>query len=140
MKIETRDFGTLELSEDAIVTFRQPIFGFEEYLQFVMIFDQEIGQEFVWLQSVQEKNLCFVMYDPTRLGEKYCPVLPDSIDTILNGNGEYECWVLASIGQKFSETTVNLKSPIVICEETHTAAQIVLEQSYPIRFPLFGEE
>ena len=42
MKIETRDFGILEIEERNIITFKQPIFGFEEYTQFVLVNDSNM--------------------------------------------------------------------------------------------------
>ncbi len=140
MKIATRDFGEVEMSEDAVITFRQPILGFEQYRTFVMIVDESIGEKFAWLQSTEEQGLCFIMFDPSELQEQYVPVLPDQIDALLEGSGAYTCWVLTSIGKEFSKATVNLKSPIILCEESHLAAQVVLEQSYPIRFPLMKGE
>lgn len=139
MKIATRDFGEVEIAENAVYTFRQPILGFEEYRKFVILFDENVGQQFAWLQSTEEPQLCFIMFDPEGLREPYSPVLPTEVDEVLEGSGEYNCWVLATIGKEFSKTTVNLKSPIILCNEKHFAAQVVLEQPYPIRYPLIKE-
>ena len=45
MKIETRDFGILEIEEKNIITFKQPIFGFEEFTQFVLVNDSNWEME-----------------------------------------------------------------------------------------------
>ena len=50
------------------------------------------------------------------------------------------CWLMASIREPFSESTVNLKSPIVVNPQRHLAAQFILEEDFPIRYPLFREE
>ncbi len=60
MQIETRDFGRAEINEKDIITFVKPILGFEEYTRFVMLIDDEITG-FAWLQSVEEKELCFII-------------------------------------------------------------------------------
>ena len=31
MKIFTKNFGEIQISEDDVITFEQPIFGFDEY-------------------------------------------------------------------------------------------------------------
>ena len=38
MKIKTRDYGEIDINEDDILTFVEPIFGFEEYKKFVFLF------------------------------------------------------------------------------------------------------
>ena len=48
MKIETRDFGTIEIGEEKIYHFTQPLFGFEQYTDFVVLHDEEIGGSIVW--------------------------------------------------------------------------------------------
>ena len=55
--LEDRDagFGILEIEERNIITFKQPIFGFEEYTQFVLVNDSNMGNGICWLQSIEQK-------------------------------------------------------------------------------------
>jgi len=135
MIIKTRDFGEVEISEEDIYRFTQPIFGFEEYSNYVILQDKEIGEDVVWLQSVQNSGLCFIMMDPGKLMADFIPVLPYGSDKQL-GEGDCFCWVIAVIPQNIKDSTVNLKSPIFLNPRDHLAAQIMLEGDYPIRFPL----
>lgn len=48
MKIETRDFGVLEIEEEHVIQFSQPIFGFEEYRRFVLVNDSNMGDGICW--------------------------------------------------------------------------------------------
>ena len=50
MKLQTRDLGEIEISEQDIVTFTGPIFGFEQYRRFVFLYEEEISEHFIWLQ------------------------------------------------------------------------------------------
>ena len=133
MKIKTRDFGQIEIPESEIYHFTQPLFGFEEYTDFVILHDDEIGENIVWLQSVQEPGLCFILVDPSGMSDIFEPELPDGSEKLL-GDGICLCWVVAVVPQNFKDTSVNLKSPIFINTETHLGAQIMLEKDYPVRY------
>jgi flagellar assembly factor FliW len=135
MQIETRDFGLAEIEEKDVVTFVKPILGFEEYSKFVMIMDQDI-QGFAWLQSVEEKELCFIIAN-VALVEGYKPAIDK--DTLEALGGEYtEMWLMASIKEDTVKTTVNLKSPLLFNMNNFTAVQAVSEDDLPFRYALFG--
>ncbi len=133
MVIKTRDFGEVEISETEVYHFTQPLFGFEEYTDFVILHDEEIGENIIWLQSVQEPGLCFILMDPSGMSATFAPELPAGSDKLL-GEGDCLCWVVAVVPQNFRDTSVNLKSPVFINTKTHLAAQIMLEKDYPVRF------
>ena len=46
---------------------------------------------------------------------------------------DLDCWVLMVIGETFRDSTVNLKSPVIINHKTNLAVQVILDQDYPIR-------
>ena len=75
MKIETRDFGILDIEENNIITFKQPLFGFEEYTQYVLVNDSNMGNGICWLQSIEQKNVCFIMLNPLEVRRDYAPVV-----------------------------------------------------------------
>lgn len=139
MKLQTRDFGEVEIDKRDIVDFVQPIYGFEEYKKFVFLYQEEISKHFIWLQSTEEPELCFILVDPGLITEQYQPQIPSDAAEAL-GDDSYMCWLLTSIREPFEESTVNLKSPIVINPAKHTAVQIILEEDFPIRYPLFQKE
>ena len=134
MTIETRDFGTVEVSEDGILEFKLPILGFESQKHFVILYDDELGDSLAWLQSVTEKDVCFIIVDPLTLLSSYTPELSGAIESDLKLAGAktvFRCLVV--IPDLLSEATVNLRSPIVINPEKKLAAQVVLDENYPIR-------
>lgn len=139
MKIDTRDFGEVEIDENEIITFKQPIFGFEENTRYVFLFEQGISDHFVWLQSVEEKDLCFILVNPTAVVKDYAPELPEQVKLML---GEEECvwWLITVIPEVFQNSTVNLKSPVIVNPSRKCAAQVILEDDLPIRYPLTSEK
>ena len=42
MKIETRDFGEMEIDPEEVVEFLSPIYGFENLRRFVLLYDDKI--------------------------------------------------------------------------------------------------
>ena len=52
MKIETRDFGEMEIDPKEVVEFLSPIYGFENLRRFVLLYDDNIPP-FTWLQSIE---------------------------------------------------------------------------------------
>lgn len=135
MKCNTRDFGEVEINEDEIVEFVQPPFGFEKYGRYAFLYDEAIGTDVVWLQSVDDADVCFILFDPSALNSFYKPTLSPKDEAML-GEGELLCWVIGVVPTDFKKATVNLRSPIIVNMQTRRGAQIVLEQDYPFRFPL----
>lgn len=138
MTVETRDFGTLELEESQILTFVQPILGFEEYRRYALVTAPELGPYVACLQSLEEPGLCFVLMDPDALPVPYAPAVPDSVEEAL-GEGEAVCWVIAVLGEDLAHSTVNLKSPVLVNGATGRGVQLILEQDLPVRCPILGE-
>lgn len=136
MKIMTRDFGEMEVEQEAILQFAAPIYGFENLRDYVMITDED-NPHIVWLQSVESPEICFILVDPALLGRTYAPPLPKNLPDLLD-EGEYLFWLVMVVKDDIHQSTVNLRSPIVVNPENRKAAQIVLDMDYPIRYPLIG--
>lgn len=142
MKIETRDFGIIEIKDSNIITFKQPIYGFEEYTQYVLVTDSNMGNGICWLQSIEQKSVCFILMNPLQVKKDYAPVVMQDVLITLQATpkDDLDCWVIAVIGETFRQSTVNMKSPIIINHKRNLAMQVILDQDYPIRMPVFGPE
>lgn len=142
MTIETRDFGSMELDESAVLEFSMPLFGFEDLHRFVLLSDDEAGPGLLWLQSLDDTETCFILLDPESIGLEYQPQLDAAAaaQLKLEAGDAVVTRVIAVVPQDFKDTTVNLKSPIFINPAKQLAAQVILEADYPIRMRLFAEE
>lgn len=138
MKYQTRDFGELDIPDTNIFEFIQPPFGFEEQSRFALLYDEEVGKEIAWLQSLEQPETCFILFDPSSLSSFYQPRIPESFEQEL-GEGELVCWVIGVVPGDFKQTTVNLKSPVVLNIQAKRGAQIILDQDYPVRYVLMQE-
>ena len=121
------------MPETEVYHFSQTLFGFEDYTDFVILHDKEIGENIVWLQSVREPGLCFILMDPSGMSPEFVPELPAGSEKLM-GEGDCLCLVVAVVPSKLEDSSVNLKSPVFFNTETHLAAQIMLEKDYPVRF------
>lgn len=136
MKINTVNFGEIEVNENDIITFDQPIYGFENDKRYVFMIDESLNGEFIWLQSVDNGALCFVLANPAILPVPYDPSFPEDVSSVI-GKGSYEVWLIMVVTDEFKDSTVNLKSPIVINLDERRAAQFISEDDLAIRYKVF---
>lgn len=141
MVIQTKDLGTIEIDEKNLINMVEPIYGFEHLKKFVLLSDTELGEEIKWLQSVEDSQVCFVLVDPRVVMEDYNPPIPKQILEKLQATRDgVLVWAIAVIPEEFRNSTINLKSPVVVNPKNHFAVQVILEQPYPIKTPLIPQE
>ena len=139
MIVKTRDFGEQDVSEDKIISFPNGIFAFEDEHRFVML--SPLGDDVypAWLQSVDNENLCFIVFDPCQIVADYSVTADeDSLKAAQFGKDPQPHYLtLAVVPEEYKDTTVNLKSPILVNTEKMLAAQTIAAENYPIKFPIF---
>ena len=139
MQCFTRDFGEIEIQETDILHFTQPPFGFEQFQQYIILFDDEMDNGFAWMQSIDDSELCFILLDAEYFAPSYAPVMPDNMADTLGGNN-ISTWVICVVPTDAHRATANLKSPVYINLDTKKGTQIILQQEYPVRQPLIEQE
>lgn len=141
MKIETRDFGTIDIADNTIITLPNGIIGFEDTHRYTLI--SPLGEETfpMWLQSVEGKTPCFVVYDPMQFVENYSFEISEEDEKLLKlgENVPYRCLTVAIVPDDYKKTTVNLRCPIIINTRDNVAAQVMLED-YDFKYPVYAEE
>ena len=134
-KLQTKYFGEIEYETKDVIHFPDGIFGFEEEQGFLLLpFD---GGGMLCLQSVRTPALAFVVLDPFTLKPDYAPELERGELKAFGVKeaGELGFYVLCAVKNPVSESTVNLKCPLVVHPETREARQIIMER-YEMRHPL----
>ena len=135
LKLQTKYFGEIEYEAGDVIHFPEGLFGFEEERGFLLLpFD---GGGMLCLQSVKPPALAFVALDPFALKPDYAPELEGSELKVFGVReaGELSFYVLCAVKNPVSDSTVNLKCPLVIHPETREARQIIMER-YEMRHPL----
>lgn len=141
MKIETRDFGEVEIDDSTIITMTGGIIGFENTKRYTLL--SPLGEDTfpMWLQSVDEKEPCFVVYDPMQIYPDYRFEITDEEQELLKITPDvpYRCLAVAIVPDDYRKTTINLRCPIVINTRDNIAAQVILED-YDFKCPVYSEE
>jgi flagellar assembly factor FliW len=70
MQLNTTRFGTLEVNDGDVITFTQPILGFQDQRRFVLLPGPE-GSPLKWLQSTESGELAFIVMDPRAVVPDY---------------------------------------------------------------------
>ncbi len=142
LQINTRFFDTIEISEKNIITFEQALYGFEDYKEFALISFEESNDSFICMQSLQEKDLAFILLNPYSIDKDYAPTATDEDLRLLKITSENTLlvYVIATVRENGS-TTANFKCPIIINSENNLAVQIILDNSdYSMKYPVISDK
>ena len=140
--VKTRDFDEIEISEKEIITFPQGLFAFEEEKKFILLTPLGEGKSPVWLQSTENPSLCFIMFSPFEFCPDYRVTVPDEDISFLEiaDHKDAAFYVIAVIPENNMDSTVNMKSPVIINTANHLGGQVIAAENYPIKFPVFAKE
>ena len=141
MKIQTRDFGEISVCEEDTINFINGIYGFDDYKKYIVLKDSP-EDDIMFLQSLDNMDLSFVLIDPYAIFLDYNPVLnaDDLYDLKSNSETELKYLVIAIIKENIKDSVVNLKSPIAINPNSRIAKQVILQNSYPLRYNIVSTE
>ncbi len=136
MQLSTTRFGNVEVDDESIVTFTQPIIGFQEFRRFILLPGPE-DSGVVWLQSTESGELAFLLMNPrdvvpdyrVRMGQhELAELAVTSID-------ELDIYTILVVSEDVSKVRTNLKAPVLLNAKQRLGKQTVLEGSdYPIQF------
>jgi len=139
IKILTRDFGEIEVEEKDVYEFPQGLYAFEDNKRFAVL--SPLGEDVypMWLQSLDDPDLCFIVFNPTLIDSGFTLTLEEGErKTIgLEKNDDVAALVIAKVPADYKHTTVNMKSPIVINKAQRKAMQVILPNDYPFRMPIY---
>ena len=133
VKITTTRFGIIEVDEDTVIQFIDPVPGFPGAEKFVLILHKE-DSPFYWLQSVELPEVAFVVTDPGLFFADYQVTISDEdLVRLMVAESASDSVIVVSIitippGDP-RQMTANLMAPIVINTENKTAKQIVMLDS-----------
>lgn len=141
IKVQTRDFDVIEIPENEIITFPNGLYAFEEYTKYVLIAPRGENQFPMWLQSIENSGLCFIIFDPLEICEDYSVTMSAEEKQVINVQegceDKVEFLVIAVVPENYCDTTVNLKSPIAVNTLNNTAVQVIAPEKYPLKCPVF---
>lgn len=126
-QIQTARFGPLNVDETDVLFFPEGLLGFENRHRFVLL-EEERYRPFIWMQSLDDPELCFVLTDPLLFFPHYeVPVRQEDIEPIrLRDLAAARVLVILVLPKDPREATANLQGPLVINVAERLARQLVL--------------
>lgn len=138
MRIETSRFGNVEIDGRRIMQFPKGLVGFPNCQRFALIQTNDEGI-FFWLQSLDRKELAFVVCDPRVFVPDYrIPIKTEELN-LIGLNSPSDAQVLVIVNKVDNQLTGNLQGPLVINAGTLHATQLVLsDKRYTTRHPFIN--
>lgn len=129
MEVKTKANGIVNVEEKQLVTFPEGLLGFEKYKKFALI-DSEY-EPFIWLQSLEESSLAFLMIDPFLISSEYVADIDDAALKSIQVESPEDIVImtLVTIPKDGSGITANFLGPIVINKKNKLCLQVILNDN-----------
>lgn len=141
MKVNTRLFGEIEVSDDRVIRLDTGIIGFPDLKNFMLVHDSEDEKKssIMWFQSLDEPQFAMPVLDPTSVCPDYNPHVNDELLIPLGELREDNVYVLVTVKvpRNIEGMTINLKAPIIINTDNLKGGQIIVEDDEQVRFPIY---
>lgn len=143
MEIISPIHGKMIYEENEIISFERGIPGFDYLKKFII---KEVGEDspFSILQSIEDKDIGFIIISPFMINDKYEIKLNEEILKNLNIKKEEEVvlYSLVTLSEKVENITANLKAPLVINININSkkGEQYILDkEEYKIKTKVFND-
>ena len=141
--IMTARFGEISIDPEKVITMTTPFLGFPDSIHFILrLHDND--SPFVWLQSLDDPELAFVMINPTPLIPSYRPeISPSALEELaVENQSQIELMVILTIPDgQIEQMTANLLGPVAINSAKRIAKQVILDPNvYDTRWKVLVEE
>ncbi len=143
MKLNTKNFGELDIDEKKIISFPEGLPGFEEEKEFIIINNEDEENPFCWLQSVKNPDLAFVIVNPFFVFSDYSVDLSETVQEKLKIKDEKDVAVysIVVVPEDLKKMTANLLGPIVINVRERLGKQVILDDPrYTTKHYIFPQE
>ena len=145
VEVNTNAFGKIAIADDKIIRFEHGILGFPALKEFTLIFNIDKGVEsnIKWLQSLDEPNFAMPVMDPSLVIDEYTPMFDKDLLKPLGGNLDPEnlmMLVTVTVPKEITQTTVNLRAPIIVNVEERKAVQLISDDdTYSIKYAIYDK-
>lgn len=141
MEINTEYLGLIIYEPSDIIRFEKGILGFEACKSFILVPHPEPEMPYLWLQSTEDMNLNFIVTDPFLFADGYDFSLSESVVERLTIESVEDVltYAMVVIPDQVMDATLNLQAPLIVNKRLKKAEQVVLDESYPLKYALFSE-
>ena len=136
MQIKTTRFGSVNVEENALISFPQGLVGYETHTRFALIAAKQ-NDGFYWLQAVDDPEVAFLVTDPDAFFKDYDVPIREETQEHLHLADTKDGRVLVICNRLGDWLTGNLMGPLVINTAARLGQQVVLtEKKWTCRQPL----
>ncbi len=142
MKLNTTKFGEIQIDENLIFDFVEPVIGYDHLSKYVLVEHSE-NSAFKWLQSIEDPDLAFPVTSPALFDIDYQFEIPTdkaekisltSVESLISLN------IVTIPAGNPRLATINLLAPIIINATNREGMQLILSNSnYPVKAPLIKD-
>ncbi len=139
MQLNTKYFSYIEYDKNDVLHFPNGLFGFEDEKEFLLLPFESIDSNLLCFQSVKTPMLAFVVMNPFSLKGDYAPILTEGElnEMKVAKSEDLSYYVMCVVKEPIANSTINLRCPVCINDETKHAMQVILETDvYHMRHPL----
>lgn len=129
--LTTKAMGQVEIAPEDILVFPEGLFGFPDVREFTVLAEKG-DSPFLWLQSISDPELAFVIIDPALFISDYMPQLaPGDLEPLKTDSiADCEMYVIVTIPEKNPERmTANLQGPVLLNKEERIGRQVISHHS-----------
>lgn len=128
----------LTYDESNIITFEEGLIGMS-HLKYMVLVEQTDIAPFLWLVSLDDTRVAFLVVNPLLLFPAYDPLSSDDVRRHLNRFDDKQPTPLAivKIAAEWHRSTINLRAPLFVSSASMRGMQLPLtESSYRLDEPL----
>ena len=129
MEIITKAKGKIDISEDKILTIPEGLFGFEDYTKYALV--NSDYDPFLWLQSIEDPGLAFLIVDPFLISSDYETDIDDETLSKIDIKKIEDIIIMTivTVPHDGSAITANFQGPLVINKTNNKCMQVILNDN-----------
>lgn len=129
MQVKTKTMGIVDVKEEHLIKIPAGLFGFEEYTDFALV-DSEY-QPLIWLQSLQDSDLAFLLIDPFIICSDYELDIDDKelLKIGIKNPSDVVVFAIVTVPQGGGPVTANLQGPLIINRSNKNCMQAIVNDS-----------
>jgi flagellar assembly factor FliW len=139
MIIKTTRFGEIEINKGRVIHFNEGLIGFPEDKEYIVM-EHKTDSPFMWLQSVSNPKLAFVIMNPFLVFPGYLKDISPEEENALKPDNNETVMIFAIVTiphGRPEESTVNLMGPVVVDTVSNIGKQVILANAgYSHNHPL----
>ncbi|MDA3962665.1 MAG: flagellar assembly protein FliW [Planctomycetota bacterium] len=137
VRVKTLLRGEIEVPDDQVLTFVEPLVGFEHLSRFVLY--QTSEGPLYWLQSAENAEVAFALLAPFEAGlDPDMAIGPqDLADIEVSDPERVAVYTMVVLAKDPKDSRTNLRAPILVSKDGSKAKQVILDDpNLAVQFPL----